>query len=298
MNPVQQRPAVRTFALDGLLEGQIPGLPGIADRLRGEVERAKRAGFDLVLEVDLPAFSLLPRSTDPRPWRETATDPRTALTDVLNDILRLVPDGHRATLFSTLRSIIDQGDTTIHSVYAVNPSGEISVESRTTPVRQAPLPVRRMRWWIPVVAAGLVLGLATLVFLNDRQLLTLWPATLPAADEVAVALEDVAPWLTARCLAIGRETLTLRVERTALCLGVLDEWPMHRAELEKLKAWGEIAAIESAFAGRFDIEISDRHGGLSRRIHAVLPPVADSAGGLVIVPFPAYAVPERLALIF
>ena len=157
-----------TYYIDGIVEGPIPGIPGVAEKIEEWVRFAASAHLRFSLETDGNSFSLLAENT-PASSSAVGSGPEQHVTQLLEQLLKAFPPGDRGKLFSTLRSVEYGSGKETQAVYTIGPGGEVDVRSRTigaeTVARTEPQTARQR------VRAGIIGGVAALLIVGTAVVL-------------------------------------------------------------------------------------------------------------------------------
>lgn len=262
-------PVAGTYRLDGMLQGSLPPVPGLANDLRAWIESARSAGLHFHLSTDGPGFALV---TDPavlHTSRLGSGDLSKLVGDALEAFVTLVPEESRRGLFSTVRSEEFRPGMVIQVVYAIRPDGKIAVQSREVAVDTADprpeLTPASLRVFVKPLAALLAVMLVISFFFVDyRKLFTTAKerVTPLAKEEVTIdpsasgklfeiELTDVDP---------ARSALKFHLKRGADWERALASPPQ-----ECLASWQEFAARLAIYQGRMGMEFLDKDGNLLGR---------------------------------
>jgi len=133
-----------TIVLDGLVEGQVAGVPDAESLLRQWVRTVASLGLHFSLESDGSSFSLL---ADNRPVAADQLGPRPAeaIGQALGELLAIFREPERGRLFSTVRSIEYRKGAEIQTLYVVTPDGRVEAKERTVEAWTEPPPRRLTR---------------------------------------------------------------------------------------------------------------------------------------------------------
>jgi len=259
-------PVAGTYRLDGMLQGPLPPVPGMAGDFQAWTESARSAGLHFHLSTEGPGFAMV---TDPA-VRQTSGLPSTDLAklveDALEALISLVPEESRGGLFSTVRSEEFRPGMAIQVVYAVRPDGRVASQRREVAVDTAEprpeLTVAAFRRFLKPVAALLAIMLAASYFLVDyRKLFTSARerVTPLAKEEVTIDLSGAGKLLEIELTAVdpSRSSLRFHLKRGADWDRALASTPQ-----ESLTNWPEFAARLAIHQGRMGIEFLDKDGNL------------------------------------
>ena len=257
-----------TMVLDGLLQGRIPPMGDVADRLREWVDFVGKLGPRFNLEIRGPQFSLLP---DDRPFESAGlgAGAEHGMSQAMEQLIGLFgPGPERSQLFSTLRSSEYRKGLEVQTVYTIA-DGKVRLQSRSmdaqTTARPDPITTRHKLKMVLVGLgmAGLLLGVAML-FPGVRALVRqVFETTRPFdASELKVEVGPFAPWLTVAVDAekSNRNGVAVLITRTPA-------FPMDDAALDAAAATVEKSvrgrmALESIARKRIRVEYYDQDGKL------------------------------------
>ncbi len=259
-------PVAGTYRLDGMLQGSLPPVPGLAKDFQAWIESAKSAGLHFHLSTDGPGFALV---TDPavrQTSRLASTDLAKLVGDALEAVVSLVPEESRRGLFSTVRSEEFRPGLAIQVVYAIRPDGKIAAQSREVAVDTANPPpeltAASLRKFLKPAIVLLLIALIASVFLVDyRKLFTsakerVTPLT---KEEVTLDLSAVGKLLEIELTGVDstRSSLRFHMKRGADWERALAAPPQ-----ESLASWPEFAARLAVYQGRMGVEFLDKDGNL------------------------------------
>ncbi len=120
--------------MEGMLQGPLPSSEVIVDELKSWVEAAKNQGLRFHLQVEGANFSVLADTTISKTSSLKGKDVDELIEDALGSLLKLLPEGSRKGLFSTVRSEEFRPGEAVQTLYAVAPNGEIASQQRTVDV--------------------------------------------------------------------------------------------------------------------------------------------------------------------
>ncbi len=236
-----------TYFIDGIVEGPIPGIPGVAGKLEEWVRFAASAHLRFSLETDGGSFSLLAENT-PSNSVEIGAGPEEHVSRMLEQLLKAFPPGDRQKLFSTLRSVEYGDGKETQAVYTIGKGGTVEVRSRTIGTKTIPRTETRTAW--QKVRAGIIGGAAAVfivgiaVFLFRDRLAGMFRDMLPI-DPGSVAF-DAAPYkefftVKAKGLGPGGKYMVLDLTRA-------EKFPADDASLQRLYDEVRQGALEHRLA--------------------------------------------------
>jgi hypothetical protein len=257
-----------TMVLDGLLQGRIPPMGDVADRLREWVDFIGKLGPRFNLEVRGSQFSLLP---DDRPFESAGlgAGAEHGMTQALEQLAGLFgPGPERSQLFSTLRSSEYRKGLEVQTVYSIA-DGKVRAQTRSmeaeTTARPDPVSLRQKvkMALVGLGMAGLLLGVAMLFPGVRAMIWQVFETTRPfEVSEVAIETGPFAPWLslTVDEAKSNRNGVVVLISRTPA-------FPMDDAALDAAAASVEKSvrgrmALESIARRRIRVEYYDQDGKL------------------------------------
>jgi hypothetical protein len=252
-----------TFAVDGLIEGPMPEVPGARRNLEDWSALLRKTGIRMSLEVDGSRFSLLPDPT-PVPRATVGPTPSRTLRDSLQQLLDAFPPAHRAAVFSTLRSAEVDGGVEVQTAYLVGRDGRVEVQDRTVeaapgiPRTEAPRWTRALLFGFLLLAALVVSSLLVdyRAFLRD-----LWSSATPLSlPDSTVDPGAFAPWLSARIKTVDGRSRAIGVE-----LSRTNAFPKSAPEIEAALAAPGLSldarlALNAIATGYVRCELADETG--------------------------------------
>ncbi len=148
-----------TIVLDGLVEGRLADEEG-ADRLGEWVSFCKSNGLRFTLDHTLGAFSIMP-VTEAQSVEEIGEVPHEVIRQAMEQLMEAIGEETRGSVYSTLRSMEYRKGEEVQAVYLADPSGSVSVETRTVDAKTVgpPAPIE-MKDKLKVGLMGLVVALA------------------------------------------------------------------------------------------------------------------------------------------
>ncbi len=135
-----------TVTLDGLIEGRLPAVPHIEEKLREWTGFTKSLGLRFDMDVSGSSFSVLPGS-EAVATSKLGAAPEQVISQTLQQLLDLFPQESRQGIFSTLRSAEVRKGEEVQAIYPVGANGTIQTQTRrvaaTTIAQAAPLPAKQ-----------------------------------------------------------------------------------------------------------------------------------------------------------
>ena len=257
-----------TMVLDGLLQGRIPPMGDVADRLREWVDFIGKLGPRFNLEVRGSQFSLLP---DDRPFESAGlgAGAEHGMTQALEQLAGLFgPGPERSQLFSTLRSSEYRKGLEVQTVYSIA-DGKVRAQTRSmeaeTTARPDPVSLRQKvkMALVGLGMAGLLLGVAMLFPGVRAMIWQVFETTRPfEVSEVAIETGPFAPWLslTVDAEKSGRNGVTVLISSTPAF--PLDDAALDAAAASVEKSVRGRMALESIARRRVRVEYYDQGGKL------------------------------------
>jgi hypothetical protein len=291
-----------TMVLEGLLQGRVPPMGDVAERLREWVTFVGKLGPRFNLEIRGPQFSMLP---DDRPFPSAGlgVGPEHGLTQALEQLAGLFgPGPERSQLFSTLRSSEYRKGLEVQTVYSIA-DGKVRAQTRSVEAETTAPPdpiTTRQKVKMGLVGVGmavLLLGAAMLFPGVRAMVFQVFETSRPFdAAELTIETGPYAEWLT---ISVDpekshRRGATLVVKRTKT-------YPLTEADLDAAAAAVEKSirrrmALENLVRRQVRIECFDRDGKLVAERIVSVADLANAETESIFVPFPERTLVGRIAL--
>jgi len=290
-----------TMVLEGLLQGMVPPMGDVADRLREWVEFVGKLGPRFNLEIRGRQFSLLP---DDKPFAAAGlgAGAEHGLTQALEQLAGLFgPGPERAKLFSTLRSSEYRKGLEVQSVYSIA-DGQVRAQTRSIEAETTAPPdpiTTRQKVKMGLVGVGmavLLLGAAMLIPGVRAMVWQVFETARPfEASELTIETGPYAAWLT---VAVDPEKSHRR--GVMLVITRTKDFPMTEADLDAAAAAIDPSvrrrlALENLARWKLRIECFDKDGKLVVDRPTSIFDLAKSESMPIFVPFPEQTIVGRIA---
>jgi hypothetical protein len=255
-----------TMVLEGLIQGRIPPMGDLADKLREWVTFVGKLGPRFNLEIRANQFSLLP---DDKPFSAAGlgAGAEHGLTQALEQLAGLYgPGPERSQLFSTLRSSEFRKKLEVQTVYSITDAKvriqTRSVEAETTAPPDPITAGQKLKMGLFGLGTALVLLGAAMLIPGVRSMV--WQVFETArpfdAKEVKIETGHYDPWLEMKIdeAKSNRKAVLLVVKRKPEFPLTDESWDKAFAGVEK--SFRARLALENLARGRIRIECFDADG--------------------------------------
>jgi len=260
-----------TILLDGLIEGRLSD-EQVEEKLRQWVEFMGSMGLRFNLDVGGSAFSILP-DNQAVSTAKLAPSPDDAIRQGIEQLIKVLPEADRGSVFSTLRSAEFRKNEEVQSLYVVAslPGGapgntEVQVQSRSVDAKTVapPKPIS-VRDKVKLALLGLVFAAAffgiAMLFPPVREKLAefvgaIKPVTVEAVTVRAEAFKD---YFTAAPKELSRGSRVLVITLTPTAAYPKTEEAL-QAEFAKTDTLTKKLAVEALAKGYVRIELVDADG--------------------------------------
>ncbi len=255
-----------TFSLDGLLQGHVPPLPDVENKLRNWVQLAGGKGMHFSLEIEGGNFNLLAVNR-PMTADEFDGEASTLITGALNEVLKVFPPADKQALSSTLRSSEIRRGEEVQTLYLIGPDGTMQSHQRSVPAKTTPPPEpmsRREKVRLAVyglAVAALIFGISAFFVDYRAAYHNLMDTIAPYnAGEIKVEAGAFNDYFTIDKQAISRDGKHL-----VLTLARGPEYPKDAAALRPLTTrtaedLPARLAVEAVARGVIRCEVFDKNG--------------------------------------
>jgi hypothetical protein len=238
-----------TMVLEGLIQGRVPPIGDVADKLREWVTFVGNLGPRFNLEIRGNQFSLLP---DDKPFSAVGlgAGAEHGMTQALEQLAGLFgPGPEKAQLFSTLRSSEYRKGLEVQTVYSIA-DGKVRIQSRSVEADTTapPEPIdakQKLKMGLVGFGMAVVLLGAAMLIPDIRELVwQVFDTSTFNVSDLKAEPGPYAPWLSVKIVdeKTHRRGVTLEIARTK-------DYPMTE---EALDAAG--AAVEKSVRGRAALE--------------------------------------------
>jgi len=253
--------------LDGLIEGRLSGDAAVETKLEKWVEFARTLGLKFNLDMSGSAFSVLP-DNHPAPISRLGTSPEDAIRQTIEQLIGVLPEQDRASVFSTLRSAEYRTGEEVQSVYVIEAGGKVQVQSRSIAAKTIapPKPVSTKER-VKLALIGLFLALAIfgilMLFPPVREKFaefigSIKPVTVESVTITTTPFGDLIK-ATPKEFSAGARVLIITLERGK-------DYPTTEALLEEAYAKADTLAkklaLEAIAKGYVRVELIDVEGNI------------------------------------
>jgi len=292
-----------TMVLDGLLQGRLPPMGDLADKLREWVTFVGKIGPRFNLEIRGQQFSLLP---DDRPFEAAGlgAGAEHGMSQALEQLIGLYgPGPERSQFYSTLRSSEFRKGLEVQTVYTIA-DGKVRLQTRSmeaaTTARPDPISIRQ-KLKMALVGLGMAALLVGVAMLFPGVRAMVWQVFETArpfnATELTVDAGPYAPWLTVAIDAekSHRKGVVLVFTRTK-------DFPMTDAALDAAAPSVEKSvkgrmALENLARGKIRIEYFDKDGKLVGEREARIADLSKTETLPGFFPLPDQIIVTRMVLV-
>ena len=227
-----------TLVLDGLVQGGGIYDPEIKNKLQEWEKVSYQRGFPFTLECSDASFSVLP-DKDPVKTGDIKGDPTDAITRLLDELLAVLPDEIRSSVFSTVRSTEYRENIEVQTLYALGLDGSIHTEQRIQEAETVKpiVPIsKKEKIRLGIIAAVVVAVAGTLIYLfapvNDLFRTT----AAKVAEDLQLSDDQVKEYVVMKAVEAseGSKTkLKIQVDRG-------NRYPVDDKDLEKMGTEGTL----------------------------------------------------------
>lgn len=253
--------------LDGLIEGRLSGDEAVQAKLETWVEFAATLGLKFNLDMSGSAFSVLP-DNHPTSVQKLGPSPEDAVRQAIEQLVGVLPQQDRASVFSTLRSAEYRTGEEVQSLYVVEPGGKVQVQSRSVAAKTVapPKPVS-VKERVKLAIIGLVLALSIfgilMLFPPVREKFAEFIGSIKpvTVEKVTISVESFGDLIkaTPKEFSQGSRVLIITIERGK-------DYPTTEVLLEEAYAKADTLskklALESLARGYVRVELIDVEGNI------------------------------------
>jgi hypothetical protein len=292
-----------TMVLEGLIQGRIPPMGDLADKLREWVTFVGKLGPRFNLEIRANQFSLLP---DDKPFAAAGlgAGAEHGLTQALEQLAGLYgPGPERSQLFSTLRSSEYRKKLEVQTVYSIT-DGKVRIQTRSVEAETTapPEPIStRQKLKMGLVGMGTALVLLGAAMLIPGVRSMVWQVFETArpfnADELKVEAGPYERWfdVSKDSEKSGRTAVVLKLTRKPE-FPVTDE-AFDKAFAEVEKSVRARLVLESLIRGKLRFQYFDADGKYLFDQEKTVIDLGKTETNTIVLPLPEKIVVGRIALV-